>query len=276
MPNTQQEGSEQQRSGGFRTMAAPRAVTPEGFAVFCGYDELVPIGSLVENPRNPNMHPESQLKLLGEIIRGNGWRQPITVSRRSGFIVKGHGRYQAAKMIGCNTVPVDYQEYANEADEWADMVADNRIAELADMNDSILADLLKDLDSSDDIPLEMAGYTDEELTKLINSLPDDQQDQVEDDDFDIDTALEAEAFVKPGDVWRLGRHRLLCGDSTKKDDVSRLMDGKRANLCITDPPYNCSYKGGTGMTIPEETEMTRSHHKGAFSRGEDAYTRMAP
>jgi DNA modification methylase len=253
MPEQQEGSSQLSGDGGFQSAASPRAVTPEGFAVYCGYDALVPVESLVENPRNPNTHPESQLKLLGEIIKGNGWRQPITVSKRSGFIVKGHGRYQAAKLIGCSKVPVDYQEYATEAEEWADMVADNRIAELSEMDDKTLADVLKDLSADDSIPLELSGYSDEELTKLLNSLPDDEQKQVSDDEFDIDSALEAEAFVKPGDIWQLGRHRLLCGDSTKEDDVSKLMDGKRANLCITDPPYNCSYKGGTGMTIVNDS-----------------------
>ena len=161
-----------------------RYITDPAIAV-SGYDALVPVESLVENPRNPNTHPESQLKLLGEIIKGNGWRQPITVSKRSGFIVKGHGRYQAAKLIGCSKVPVDYQEYATEAEEWADMVADNRIAELSEMDDKTLADVLKDLSADDSIPLELSGYSDEELTKLLNSLPDDEQKQVSDDEFEI-------------------------------------------------------------------------------------------
>ena len=148
MPITEmpaEDTANQQRSGDSGIHPAqPRATTPDGFAVFCGYDALVPVESLVENPRNPNMHPDSQLKLLGEIIRGNGWRQPITVSKRSGFIVKGHGRYQAAKLIGCSVVPVDYQNYSTEAEEWADMVADNRIAELAEMDDKSLASLLEE------------------------------------------------------------------------------------------------------------------------------------
>ena len=257
MPITEmpaEDTANQQRSGDSGIHPAqPRATTPDGFAVFCGYDALVPVESLVENPRNPNMHPDSQLKLLGEIIRGNGWRQPITVSKRSGFIVKGHGRYQAAKLIGCSVVPVDYQNYSTEAEEWADMVADNRIAELAEMDDKSLASLLEELNKDSDIDLEMSGYTDEDLTRLMNSLPDVETDQAHEDGFDIDQALEAEAFVKPGDVWRLGRHRLLCGDSTKEEDVRKLMDGQRANVCITDPPYNCSYKGGTGMTIVNDS-----------------------
>ena len=85
-----------------------------------------------------------------------------------------------------------------------------------------------------------------EMDQLLSKLYD---KDLKDDDFDEDKALEAPAFVEPGDIWLLGRHRLMCGDSTKAEDVAVLMDGRKANVCVTDPPYNCSYEGGTGMTI---------------------------
>ena len=76
---------------------------------------------------------------------------------------------------------------------------------------------------------------------------------VSEDDFDTGKALEEEPFVEPGDVWLRGRHRLMCGDSTRKEDVDILMFGKKANMCVTGPLYNCSYQGGTGMTLMNDT-----------------------
>ena len=91
---------------------------PRGPAINCAFDELVPLERLVPNPRNPNQHPQSQVALLAKVIAHQGWRSPIVVSTRSGFIVAGHGRYDAAMVLGLSVVPVDYQEFATEADEW--------------------------------------------------------------------------------------------------------------------------------------------------------------
>ena len=217
------------------SQAEPRAKTEDGFTVFCSHDELVPIEKVIPNPKNPNTHPQSQIELLASIIRANGWRQPITVSRRSGFVVKGHGRLEAAHFLHCSVVPVDYQNYTNEAEEYADMVADNRIAELADMDNEALAKLVKEI--GQEVPTELAGYTDEELTRLMNSLPNTQNAE-EADEYDVDAAADFPDFVEPGDIWTLGRHRLMCGDSTSEEDMQALMGGVNANLCVADPPYN--------------------------------------
>lgn len=106
----------------------------DGIPVYCSFDKVVQIESLKQNPRNPNKHPAEQIKLLAEIIKLNGWRQPITVSNLSGFIVKGHGRLMAAQLAGLKEVPVDYQEYANDGEEMADLLADNRVSELAEID----------------------------------------------------------------------------------------------------------------------------------------------
>ena len=105
--------------------------------VECAHDKIVPLKDLKEHPRNPNKHPPEQIKLLAKIIRVSGWRNPIVVSNRSGCITKGHARLRAAMALGEKTVPVDLQDYASEADEIADMIADNRIAELADLDRSL-------------------------------------------------------------------------------------------------------------------------------------------
>lgn len=135
--------------------------------VFCRHTEMRDISALRENPRNPNKHPQFQLERLAEIIRGNGWRQPVTVSDRSGLIVKGHGRYQAARLAGFRLVPVEIQHYDSEEAETADMLADNRIAELAEMDEGILSSVLSDLqnDAPDYVPL--TGFSEADIAELM-------------------------------------------------------------------------------------------------------------
>lgn len=127
--------------------------------VKCSFTEMVDLDLLVQNPRNPNKHPENQIQLLAKIMRHQGWRSPIVVSKRSGFIVKGHGRLMAAKLNGWTIAPVDRQDYATEADEYADMVADNKIAELSETDNSELAKSISELDMQD-FDFELLGFTD--------------------------------------------------------------------------------------------------------------------
>jgi ParB-like chromosome segregation protein Spo0J len=129
---------------------------------------MVAIGKLKPNPKNPNKHPEAQIEALAKLIRHLGWRAPVTVSNRSGLVVRGHGRLMAAERLGLETVPVDYQDYASEADEWTDLLADNRIPEFAAMDDELTAKLLSDLEKiADDI--EITGYTQKDLQKMIRA-----------------------------------------------------------------------------------------------------------
>ena len=150
------------------TPAQPRATTPDGFKVWCSFDELVELDSLKPNPRNPNKHPEAQLELLANIIKKGGWREKITVSRRSGFIVKGHARREAGKMAGGQYAPVEWQDYATEADEMADLIADNRIAELAVLDEEAITELLAELEANTDgIDPEMSGFTAEQIREMV-------------------------------------------------------------------------------------------------------------
>lgn len=114
---------------------APKAkALADGVEVWCEFGKLVPVEELKPNPRNPNTHPGRQVELLAKNIRHFGWRHPITVSKRSGLIVSGHGRLMAAQHLGLKIVPVDYQDFAGEDDELAVLVADNRLAELASVD----------------------------------------------------------------------------------------------------------------------------------------------
>ena len=159
----------------YKTEAKPKAMAGK-IPVFCAHDEIVPVEKLVPNPKNPNEHPDDQVNLLAKIIKATGWRQPITVSKRSGFVVKGHGRLLAAIRGKLSFVPVDYQEYANEAEEYADLVADNRIAELSEISNEKLRDIFADVDFSE-TSIDLTGYTEADLAELLYEAEQAEEDE---------------------------------------------------------------------------------------------------
>lgn len=138
--------------------------------VQCAHAKMVEVEKLKPHPRNPNTHPETQVKLLANIIAKTGWRSPIVVSKLSGYITKGHGRLAAAKLLGLKKVPIDEQEYADEAAEMADMVADNRIAELAEFDRAVLKDILSDLDTGS-FDMLLTGFDVSSIEALMTALP---------------------------------------------------------------------------------------------------------
>lgn len=137
--------------------------------VHCAHTEMVPIGDLIEHPMNPNKHPEVQLKYLAKILAHQGWRHPITVSKRSGYIVAGHGRLQAAKLNGWLTAPVDRQEFLSEADEYAHLIADNKIAELATHDDEMMRMTIEN--SFADMDFDLLGIPDFSLEEVLPAEP---------------------------------------------------------------------------------------------------------
>ena len=130
----------------------------EEILIRCAFKEMVDVVNLVSHPRNPNKHGDQQIALLAKVIRHQGWRAPVVVSKRSGFIVAGHGRLEAAKLLQVQTVPVDYQEFENEADELAHLLADNRIAELAELNTVDVGAILKELETVPGFDLDWSGF----------------------------------------------------------------------------------------------------------------------
>lgn len=148
--------------------------TASGIAVHCAFDALEDLTTLIANPRNPNKHGDKQVALLAKIIRHQGWRAPIVVSNRSGFIVAGHGRLEAAKLLGVEKVPVNRQDFATEADEWAHLIADNRIAGLAETDEAALKELLADL-SAGEIDMDVSGFDEGVLERVFNSCKEDGQ-----------------------------------------------------------------------------------------------------
>lgn len=219
----------------YQTTAEPKAMA-DGIPVFCAHDAIVPTETLIPNPRNPNKHPPEQIRALAKIIRASGWRQPITVSTRSGFIVKGHGRLLSAQLDDMGEVPVDYQNYASEAEEWSDLIADNRLAELSEIDSKLLADLMADVDTGA-TPFELTGYTEEEYGKLVTALSEAKHSDLEDPDAVIEPP--AEPVTQYGDLWIIGRHRVMCGNCTKAEDKALLLADAAPELLLTDPPY-CS------------------------------------
>lgn len=148
---------------------------PKGLAdeipVWCAFDEIALIEHAIPNPLNPNQHPIEQIELLAKIIQAQGWRAPITVSRRSGYIVKGHARKLAADLLGKREIPIDYQNYGSEAEEYADLVADNRIAELAEKNLDKMREIFLKLDG--EIDLNLTGYGSDQIALITSdSIPD--------------------------------------------------------------------------------------------------------
>jgi DNA modification methylase len=218
--------------------------------VECSFMDMRDVSIMVPHPRNPNKHPDSQIELLAKIMKHQGWRHPIIVSDRSGFIVSGHGRLMAAKLNGWTQCPVDVQHFENEADEYAHMVADNKIAELAETDMSMVNTDVMDLGPDFDIDLlGIPGFEIELADKL-------------DPQCDEDEVPEAPAIPKTvlGDIYELGRHRLMCGDSTSGSDVDKLFDGKSAELCFTSPPYadQREYNGGKELSTEHLATFIRT------------------
>lgn len=229
--------SEQQPAETYITAAEPKAWAG-GVPVFCAHDAIEPIEKLIPNPRNPNTHPDDQIKALAKIIKGTGWRGAITVSKRSGFIVKGHGRLMAAQLADLTEAPVDYQNYASEAEEYADMIADNRLAELSQIDSKLLADLMAEVDTGE-IPFGLTGYTEEEYGNIVAALSEASHEDgaADKEGDDLDAAPPEDPVTEPGDVWIVGHHRIVCGDSLSKKTIEIATNGEKADVVFTDPPY---------------------------------------
>ncbi len=147
--------------------------------VHCAHTRLVDPNTLKPNPVNPNRHSAHQIQLLASIIQEQGWRNPVTVSKRSGLIVRGHGRLEAALLIGCEVIPVDEQDYASDAEELADLLADNRLSELAELDEDDLRKVLRSIQDADpDFDIELTGFMEDEIRKLMDDA-DNPEDELE-------------------------------------------------------------------------------------------------
>jgi 16S rRNA G966 N2-methylase RsmD len=228
-----------------QNIQGPRATTGK-WEIHCAYDELLSVNYLAErvNPENPNKHPAEQIKLLRKIYDKNGIRSPITISTRSGKITKGHGRLLAAQLDEpLPAFPVNYQHYASEALEWADILADNKIAELAEVDETNLKDILSRLDTGE-LDLDLTGFNDTEIESLMTAAPSGHGTKDAPPKFEQAKELNKKWGVAPGQIWELGRHRLACGDCRDMSLIRALMDGNTVEAVFTDPPYNSAKNYG--------------------------------
>jgi DNA modification methylase len=201
--------------------------------------QLVPIAKLVPYQNNARTHSAEQIKKLRSSLREFGFVNPVLIDRSCG-VIAGHGRIQAAMEEGITEVPCVYVDHLTEAQKKAYILADNRMALDAGWDEELLRIELEELEGLG-FDLGLTGFDEKELTELFG-----KDTEVKDDDFDVDAELQKPTFSKSGDIWTLGRHRLICGDSTKKETYDILVGDHRVNLTVTDPPYNVNYEGAAG------------------------------
>lgn len=195
----------------------------------CAYDKLIKIKDLTPHPKNRNKHNDEQIDRLAKILQYQGWRRPVRVSKLSGLITAGHGAVLSAQKNKWKEVPVNFQNYENEAQEYADVQADNAIASWAELD---LSEINLDIgDLGPDFDIDLLGIKDFEIEPA---------DKYGDQDADAVPDVRNTTDIRMGDLFQLGHHRLLCGDSTEGDSVRLLMNGEKADITFTSPPYNAA------------------------------------
>lgn len=210
--------------------------------------EMVSIDKLIPYVNNARTHSAEQVNKLRSSLREFGFVNPVIVDKDYG-IIAGHGRVLAAKEEGIDEVPCVLVDYLTEAQKKAYIIADNRFAQDAGWDEELLRIEIESL-QGEDFDISLTGFEADEIADLFK---DGNDKEVQDDDYDLSAALEKAAFVERGDVWTVGRHRLMCGDATASDDVSKLMDGRKANLILTDPPYGVSFQSSDGLSIQNDS-----------------------
>jgi hypothetical protein len=194
---------------------------------------------LAAYPRNPRTHSAEQVAQIAASIVEFGWTNPVLVSR-DGEVIAGHGRLEAARKLGLETVPVVVLDHLTEAQRRAYVIADNKLALNAGWNEELLAAELHAL-NGEGFDLSLIGFDEAELDALMAPLGDasgsDESAGADDDIANEVPEPPRKSISRVGDLWHLGEHRLLCGDSTEADCIARVMHGEHAALVFTSPPY---------------------------------------
>lgn len=198
----------------------------------------LPITELTPYTKNTRKHAEKDVRNIKKSIEEYGMNDPIGIWSDKNIIVEGHGRFEACKQLGMTEVPCIRLDHLTDKQRREYAIAHNATAELSEWDFDILAEEILDLDL-DDFDFGFDFGVDEE------------DDAVEDD---YDGSIPEKAISKLGDIWQLGRHRIMCGDSTVLTDVEKLMDGQLADMLLTDPPYNVAYEGKTKDKLTIEND----------------------
>lgn len=204
---------------------------------------------------NAKIHSETQVKQIADSISEFGFLNPCLIDKDFN-IIAGHGRVMAAKKLGMETVPCIFVEGLTEAQRRAYILADNRLTELGEWDDSLVSAELSKL-KEDGFDIQLTGF---DIDDII--FADDEDIQFEDDQENV---VSEEPRIKQGEIWILGKHRLMCGDSTNYDDVARLCDGDVADLLETDPPYNVDVHNAKGDTIENDNLESEDFYNFLFS-----------
>jgi DNA modification methylase len=220
--------------------------------------ELLPLDQIVPFDRNPRTHPAWQITQIAASIEEFGFVNPILLGA-DGIIIAGHGRFEAARLIGLEVVPVIRLGHLNSEQRRALVIADNKIAENAQWDMDLLRELVGEL-HAEHFDLDLLGFSDEELGDLMDFAPDEDVAPPAPGDPDHLPDIEARYVSQAGDIWILGDHRLMCGDSTDMGVVSLLCKGDLVDACWTDPPYNVNYEGSAGKIQNDNMDA------GAFRR----------
>ncbi len=234
---------------------------------------LADVEELIPYARNARTHSSAQITQIAASIKEFGFLAPIVIAEDN-TILCGHGRFYAAQKLGLKKIPCVKESHLTKAQKRAYIIADNKLSINAGWDDELLAVELSDL-QGEGVDLSITGFDEKELADLFD---DKSKSDVEDDGYDLSAALEKAAFVQRGDIWTVGRHRLMCGDATSTDDVAALMGGKRANLLLTDPPYGVSFKSSSGLTIQNDSIKDEDFYcflKSAFSAAVDCLEKGA-
>lgn len=218
--------------------------------------ETLPVGSLKPYARNPRTHSPKQIQQIANSIRQFGFTNPVLIDADGG-VIAGHGRIEAAKALGITQVPTIRLDRMTEAQKRAYIIADNKLAENAGWNRELLALELQYLTNLDlEFDATVTGFESPDIDVLIQELDLDGTGDEADEIPDIDAS--APPVSRLGDLWCFGEHRLLCADATKSDSFSRLLQGTKAQMIFTDPPYNVRVDGnvcGLGAIKHREFQM---------------------
>ena len=225
--------------------------------------EYLSIDKLIPYARNTRTHNKEQVLKIASSIKEFGFTNPVLIDKDNG-IIAGHGRVLAAEKLNIKELPCIRLGYLTDAQKKAYIIADNRLALDAGWDEELLKIELEELKELD-FDIELTGFSDKEFNEIF-------KEEIKEDEFDADKVLAdiKEPITKRGDIWQLGKHRLMCGDSTSKEDVLKLMDGQKADMVFTDPPYNIAYEGGSKKREMIKNDIVDNFYQFLY----DAYRNM--